>query len=198
MTYRSTVSDPPTSETARPPDPREERSRVGDLEEDLVRRAREGEREAFRRVYDRYAAMVHGILISCAPPGEAQDLVQEVFLKALRRIGDLREPGKIGSWLASIARNTGRDALRQVRPTAPLPDEIPDRSHDGEVEAREVLDCIRSLPGSYRETLALRLVEGMTGREIAYRTGMTEGSVRVNLHRGMKMLRERMERRGMA
>ena len=52
-----------------------------------------------------------------------------------------------------------------------------------------VLDAVRSLPDAYRETLILRLVEGMTGPEIAARTGLTEGSVRVNLHRGMKLLR---------
>jgi RNA polymerase sigma-70 factor, ECF subfamily len=48
------------------------------------------------------------------------------------------------------------------------------------------------LPEAYRETLVLRLVEGMTGPEIAARTGLTAASVRVNLHRGMKLLRERL------
>jgi RNA polymerase sigma-70 factor (ECF subfamily) len=52
-----------------------------------------------------------------------------------------------------------------------------------------VLEAIRSLPESYREPLILRLVEGMTGPEIAARTGLTPGSVRVNLHRGMQHLR---------
>ena len=49
-----------------------------------------------------------------------------------------------------------------------------------------------SLPDAYRETLILRLVEGMTGPEIAARTGMTHGSVRVNLHRGMEQLRAKL------
>jgi RNA polymerase sigma-70 factor (ECF subfamily) len=62
-------------------------------------------------------------------------------------------------------------------------------------EALLVLAAIRSLPEAYSETLTLRLVEGMTGPEIAARTGLTEGSVRVNLHRGMKRLRERLERK---
>jgi RNA polymerase sigma-70 factor (ECF subfamily) len=53
-----------------------------------------------------------------------------------------------------------------------------------------VLAAIRRLPEAYREPLILRLVEGMTGPEIAARTGLTAGSVRVNLHRGMHMLRE--------
>jgi RNA polymerase sigma-70 factor (ECF subfamily) len=49
--------------------------------------------------------------------------------------------------------------------------------------------AIRALPEAYRETLTMRLVEGMTGPEIAERTGLTHGSVRVNLHRGMLQLR---------
>jgi RNA polymerase sigma-70 factor (ECF subfamily) len=55
-----------------------------------------------------------------------------------------------------------------------------------------ILEVIRRLPEAYRETLILRLVEGMTGPEIAERTGLTAGSVRVNLHRGMQMLREKL------
>ena len=57
----------------------------------------------------------------------------------------------------------------------------------------EILDAIRALPDAYRETLILRLVEGMTGPEIAARTGLTHGSVRVNLHRGMQQLRAKLE-----
>jgi len=62
-------------------------------------------------------------------------------------------------------------------------------------EARAVLDAIRSLPDAYREPLILRLVEGMTGPEIAARIGLTHGSVRVNLHRGMQQLREILGRK---
>jgi RNA polymerase sigma-70 factor (ECF subfamily) len=63
-------------------------------------------------------------------------------------------------------------------------------AHDS--RAAEILELIRSLPEAYRETLVLRLVEGMTGPEIAARTGLTAASVRVNLHRGMKQLREKL------
>jgi RNA polymerase sigma-70 factor (ECF subfamily) len=54
------------------------------------------------------------------------------------------------------------------------------------------LAAVRSLPETYREVLILRLVEGMSGPEIAARTGLTAGSVRVNLHRGMKLLKEKI------
>ena len=60
-----------------------------------------------------------------------------------------------------------------------------------------MLDTIRKLPEAYRDTLLMRLVEGMTGAEIAERSGLTPASVRVNLHRGMKLLRETRERTGM-
>jgi RNA polymerase sigma-70 factor (ECF subfamily) len=60
------------------------------------------------------------------------------------------------------------------------------------MEALLVLATIRTLPMAYRETLVLRLVEGMTGPEIAAQTGLTTASVRVNLHRGMKLLRQKL------
>lgn len=163
----------------------------------LIQRARSGDREAFRRVYERYAPMVHGILISRVRPQDAQDLAQDVFLKALKSMSSLREPERIGSWLAAIARNAGRDALRRSRPTESLPAEVEDPDSRDTTTAREVLEVMQSLPESYRETLALRLVEGMTGPEIAERAGLTPGSVRVNLSRGMKLLRERLSKRGL-
>jgi RNA polymerase sigma-70 factor (ECF subfamily) len=61
-----------------------------------------------------------------------------------------------------------------------------------DAETFAVLEIVRKLPEAYRETLLMRLVEGMSGQEIADRTGLSPGSVRVNLHRGMKMLRERL------
>jgi RNA polymerase sigma-70 factor (ECF subfamily) len=59
-------------------------------------------------------------------------------------------------------------------------------------EAQLALSVIRSLPDAYRETLTMRLAEGLSGPEIAALTGLTPESVRVNLHRGMKLLRERL------
>jgi len=63
-----------------------------------------------------------------------------------------------------------------------------------ETEAFAILDIVKALPEAYRDTLLMRLVEGMTGAEIAERSGLTPASVRVNLHRGMKLLRERLAR----
>jgi RNA polymerase sigma-70 factor (ECF subfamily) len=159
--------------------------------ESLVRAAQQGDRGAFEALYRQYGRMVHGILVAHAPWQEADDLTQEVFLMALENLRTLRDPGSFSAWLVSIARNVARGHHRRRRPVAELAERADPRG-SGEEEAFRVLDQIRELPEAYRETLVLRLVEGMTGPEIAGRTGLTAESVRVNLCRGMKMLRERL------
>jgi RNA polymerase sigma-70 factor (ECF subfamily) len=157
----------------------------------LVEAVRRGDRESFGRLYDLYAPMVHGILLARVPWSEVDDLVQDVFLVAFKRIHTLREAGAFGGWLAMITRNRAVDFYRRKRETEELPENLAQKvSVDPEVA--EALSLIRTLPEAYRETLVLRLVEGMTGPEIAARTGLTPASVRVNLHRGMKQLREKL------
>jgi len=161
----------------------------------LVEAARRGDRSAFGRLYDRYARMVHGILLARVPVRDAGDLVQDVFLQALYSLAGLRDAARFGAWLAAIARNRANDYHRRAIEEVELSDEVvqkESRVDSAEAEAVLVLAAIRSLPETYRETLFLRLVEGMTGPEIAARTGLTPGSVRVNLHRGMQQLREKL------
>ena len=159
-----------------------------------VEAARAGERAAFGRLYQRYAAMVHGLLLAHVPPAEVDDLAQDVFVLALRKLPGLRDPAAFAPWLAAIARNRAMDRHRGQKP--PLVAATPDlpRPAPAAVEARAILAVIHQLPPAYRETLVLRLVEDMTGPEIAARTGLTPESVRVNLHRGMKKLRELLDR----
>jgi RNA polymerase sigma factor, sigma-70 family len=157
----------------------------------LVGAAREGNRAAFGRLYELYGRMVHGILLSRVPREEVDDLVQDVFLMAMKRLHTLREAGAFGGWLAMIARHRAIDYFRGAPDTTELKPDM-GRQAAPLAEAVAVMDVIRSLPDAYRETLTLRLVEGMTGPEIAERTGLEPGSVRVNLHRGMKMLREKL------
>jgi RNA polymerase sigma-70 factor, ECF subfamily len=163
-------------------------------EESLVRSASRGDRAAFGELYQRYARMVHGILLSRVPFSVAEDLVQDVFISALRKVSLLRSPAAFAGWLRSMARNRAIDYHRSARNESELDEASLARAAPQAVhpEAEEILDTIRRLPEAYRETLILRLVEGMTGPEIAERTGLTHDSVRVNLFRGMKMLRERL------
>lgn len=161
------------------------------IEVAIVRAVLEGERDRFARLYEMYAPLVHGILLARVPRGEVDDLVQDIFLHALKKLHTLREAASFGPWIAMIARNRAMDFYRSSRETVEVTEQMavekaPNRT------AGEVLDLIRELPDAYRETLVLRFVEGMTGPEIASRTGLTPASVRVNLHRGTKLLRERM------
>jgi len=161
-----------------------------------VEAARAGDRAAFGKLYDDYATMVHGILLARVPQSEVDDLVQDVFVLALRKLPSLRDTEKFGGWLATIARNRANDFHRRSPAIVDLDENA--QECEGSVEtapaegynAGKALAAIRSLPEAYRETLILRLVEGMNGPEIAARTGLTHGSVRVNLYRGMRMLRE--------
>ncbi len=174
---------------------------VSELQDDgaLVSSARGGNRAAFGLLYDRYARMVHGILLSRVPPPEVDDLVQEVFLAALRQLHALRDVARFGAWLAVITRNRANDYYRKFGPEAALTEPVSEEQTEGRpnnpAEAQEaaiILAVVRTLPEAYREPLILRLVEGMTGPEIAARTGLKHGSVRVNLCRGMQMLREKL------
>jgi RNA polymerase sigma-70 factor, ECF subfamily len=176
---------------------------VSDTSEDasLVDAARQGDRVAFGQLYNRYARMVHGVLMARVPLREVDDLVQDVFVLALRRLSTLRDIARFGAWLAAISRNLANDYHRQSVAAVELTEDLSEgelehgvMSEASEAEGASILAAIRSLPDAYKETLILRLVEGMTGPEIAARTGLTPGSVRVNLHRGMQQLREKLGR----
>jgi len=157
----------------------------------LIRAAAAGDRAAFGELYQRYARMVHAILLVRVPPGDAEDLVQDVFVSAMRQLAGLRTAAAFRGWLGAIARNRARDYFRSARASVPLENVERERAaRDAGPDAVLVLDQIRGLPEAYRETLLMRLVEGMTGPEIARQTGLKPESVRVNLCRGMKMLRE--------
>lgn len=160
-----------------------------DVKAERLRAAAGGDQDAFERIYRDYAGMVHAVLLARVRRADVDDLVQEVFLTAFRRLESVRDPAALGGWLAAIARNRATDHLRRAHEESQLPRDLPGGARF-EPDALAALDAIRKLPEAYRETLLMRLVEGMSGAEIAERAGMTPASVRVNLHRGMKQLRE--------
>jgi RNA polymerase sigma-70 factor (ECF subfamily) len=159
-----------------------------------VAAARHADKSAFTSLHDHFCGMVHGIVLSKVPASDAPDLVQDIFIIALQKLTTLEDDAAFGGWLAQVTRARIARFLRDRPRHDPLPDEValaaPDAS--GAPDARKVLAALQALPEAYSETLAMRLVEGMTGPEIAEATGLTPGSVRVNLHRGMKLLQEKL------
>jgi len=167
----------------------------GEPGDDDVAAAARGDRAAWATLYSWYAPIIHSLLLLTVARREADELTQEVFLKAMPRLKDLRNNAALGAWLCQIARNEaatwGRKQRTKQTHLAAL-SQTPPRSDTAEnqpLDPDAVLNQLRTLPEAYRETLALRLIAGLTGPQIAAATGLTPASVRVNLCRGMAMLR---------
>ncbi len=168
-------------------------------EADWVAAAQAGDREAFARLHQRFHRLVHGILLASVSYADAEDLAQEVFLHAMQKLPSLRDPHSFGAWIATISRNFGANHHRRRRHTEPITELNAGQTSADEAARLQsestVLEAIRRLPTAYSETLLLRLVEGLTGPEIAEQTGLAPASVRVNLCRGMKLLRDQLDGR---
>lgn len=158
---------------------------------ELVRAAQAGDVTSFEMLYVRYAPVVHSILLGRLPAADADDVTQNVFITAYTKLSSVREPAAFAGWIARIARNAAEDHRRRSDDSLQIDIDYAARATQADAaEAAQALAAIRALPEAYRETLMLRLVEGLSGVEIAERTGLTPGSVRVNLHRGMQLLRD--------
>lgn len=172
-----------------------EASELGDI-------LRRDTRQALAWIHARFACVIHGLVLARVGAAEAEDLTQEVFLRVQRKLGDLRDPVALPAWIATIARNLavehqrrrGREPRREALREEELAGSAPAAHEDGLREL--VLRRLQELPEAYRETLALRLIEGLPGPEIAARTGMQPDSVRVNLCRGMAQLRPLLRKDG--
>lgn len=160
---------------------------------DLVRAAQAGDRDAYGQLYCRFARAVQAVLLARLPRPLVDDLVQDVFLQAMTKLRELREPAAFGGWICTLARRRAADHYRRSASEAPLAEPLAgESSPETAAEAAAAVAAIQALPEAYRETLALRLIAGMSGPEIAAATGLTPDSVRVNLHRGFRLLRSRL------
>jgi|JI10StandDraft_1071094.scaffolds.fasta_scaffold06397_14 RNA polymerase sigma-70 factor (ECF subfamily) len=159
---------------------------------ELVIAARGGSPVAFTSLYQRFHRAVHAVALARVAFGDAGDVVQDVFADAWQKLPSLREPAAFAGWLMTMARHRAIDVARRRRPVDAATVEA-SVGPTPRAEAQAALAAIRALPETYRETLIMRLVEGLSGPEIAERTGMTPDSVRVHLSRGLKLLRQRLD-----
>jgi len=168
---------------------------------DLVRAARGGETQAFGVLVTRY--MRPGYLVALSVTGnpeDAEDVSQEAFLVALKRLEDCRDPERFGGWFLTIVRNRARNLLRRehLRRGEELTPEIsPGTGGPAEdlkqMEIREQLARgLEGLSEIRKEVLLLHDLEGWKHREIAERLGIPDGTVRSHLHFARKHLRERL------
>jgi RNA polymerase sigma-70 factor (ECF subfamily) len=136
----------------------------------------------------------------------AEDLLQETYLQAYRSLYRLVDPSGFRGWLLAIAQRTAVDAGRRdarLKRTPPAGCDTPlsaipakSQSPEEEVQREElrqrVLAVLRSLPADYRLPLTLRYIVGADAEEIGTQLGLTNGALRGLLHRGLKMLRDRL------
>jgi RNA polymerase sigma-70 factor (ECF subfamily) len=177
----------------------------GDAE--LVGRAQGGDRAAFEALVRRTGRLVFARLyLDTGDPHKAEDLVQDTFLLAFRSIGQLKDPAGFRPWLLAIAHRQMLDAVRREGrkkrsgPTAgegalnlvPFNGWGPDEATEREEARAKVIAVLRELPEEYRLPLSLRYLAGADYDTIGQQLGLTNGSLRGMLHRGLKLLKERM------
>ena len=180
-------------------------------DEQLVVRSRRGDRAAFEQLVRRTARLVYARqYLEARDPHRAEDLAQETFLHAWRSIGQLADPAGFRAWLLSIGRSVAADAFRRenrkkrgaggrredfgaaadlVRDAAPTPDAAAQREED----RRRVAGALRALPEEYGLPLTLRYVAGADYETIGRQLGLSNGSLRGLLHRGVAKLHEMLK-----
>jgi len=165
----------------------------------LVNAYRAGSQAAASQLVTRHAGAVGRFLYGAgAFPGEVEDLAQEAFFRAFRRLDSWRGAASFRSWLFSIARNLLKDEFRKRRGRQMLSLEdrdLPNRDDPvGEVEALEAAERLRGglqeLPRLQREVFLLRVQEGGSYDEIAAALDTTPGAARVHYHHAVKRLKE--------
>lgn len=169
-------------------------------ESDLVGHARRGDVGAFEALYRRHVDRVYGLCLRMvADRARAEDLTQEAFLRAWRKLGSFRGRSAFGTWLHRLAVNVVlgdlRAAKRHETKHEPLADEPDEPAAPAAAPPETALDleaAIAALSPRARQVFVLHDVEGYRHREIAELTGISEGTSKAHLHRARGILRKRL------
>jgi RNA polymerase sigma-70 factor (ECF subfamily) len=172
-----------------------------DASEDAIYRAAiQGDREAFemviRAVSRNLFAIAYGVLQNRE---EAEDVVQDTFVKAWKSRWRVRDSAKLPAWLATIARHRARDLARKKRPE-PLPEnfeanevvEFESAGQKADLDG-EVRSALAQLPELHRVALTLRYFEDLDYGTIEQTLGLTNGALRGILGRGLGLMRKRLK-----
>jgi len=174
-------------------------------EETLVEKARTGDRAAFEELVRRTSRLLFArFFLETGDSHRSEDLMQETYLVALRSVRNLANAASFRPWLMRIAQNLLIDARRrsqvqkQFQISAARPGPVssagvtPEEKLIQNERRQQVLDALRSLPEEYRLPLTLRYLSGDDYEAICSQLGLTNGSLRGLLHRGLKILRDRL------
>lgn len=167
---------------------------------DLVRAVLQGHTQQFGVLVARYQNLVcHTLLSRLSHPDEADDLAQETFLKAFRRLSDLEEPGKFGPWVRRIAENLAFSALRSrqvsdrlVPQWLPSPVAQPDELFEAQERGERIWAALEALSLEDREIVLLFYQEECSQEQIAAFLDLSPGAVKARLYRARSALREEL------
>ncbi|HEY4496819.1 MAG TPA: sigma-70 family RNA polymerase sigma factor [Candidatus Paceibacterota bacterium] len=176
-------------------------------EKKIIRKAREGEANAFGLLYDHYLERIYRfVLLKVSHREEAEDLTHLAFLKAWERIGEYQDQGfPFGSWLYKIARNTIIDHYRSSngRKTEitldysleiiPSEDDHLDKSVDNAIEIQTVMDAIKKLKPIEQDVVIMRFIDEMSNEEVADAVGKTIGAVKLIQHRALRKIKQELK-----
>ena len=170
---------------------------------DSIRRAQAGDVDAFELLYRAHAGRVFALCLRLqgGNSADATELMQDVFIKAWRRLATFRGDCAFSSWLHRMAVNTmlenARSDRRRVARVLPMEDTslLPGAARSSGVELKmDMENAIASLPKGARLAFVLHDVEGYQHQEIAEQLSVSVGTVKAQLHRARRLLRERLER----
>lgn len=181
--------------------------------DDLIRRARQRDSAAFETLVEIYSPRLYGYFYRLTGRREdAEDLLQEVFVRVVRMIGRYEHENRFDAWLFRIATNLVRDRVRRRRRAAGVEssggqqdepgvlEEVPDEEvdqPDDVMQTAEQVDrmqrVLRQLPAAEREVILLRHFSQMSFKEVAEAMGTPLGTALARAHRGLAKLRRLME-----
>ena len=165
---------------------------------EIIRQVLSGEVAEFAELVKRHEQPVRAIALSVVHNWHAgQDVVQETFVRAYGRLGQLHDPSQFGSWVAVIARHCAMDAAAKRRPSASLEDagNVPAVSSDGRLdgEKEELLTAVMKLREGEREAVMLYYFSQLNYREISGITGRSIGTISKQISRAHKRLRKMLK-----
>jgi RNA polymerase sigma-70 factor (ECF subfamily) len=172
------------------------------FQNDLIERCRKQDRRAQLKIYNKYCdAMYYVALRFLKNQHEAEEAMQEGFIKAFSKLHQFTGEVTFGAWLKRIVINTSLDMLKAKKlnliaineQTLGKVEEEDNWSIADEISVEQVKDCIAQLPDKYRFALMLFLIEGYDHEEIAQILNITQVSSRTLVHRGKKKLQEQLK-----
>ncbi len=177
-------------------------------ENEIVKLAQQGDKEAFSVLVRKYQNKVFGLAINIVHNHEtADDLAQEIFIKAYQALPRFRYQSEFGTWLYQIAINHIRDYLRRHKKEKDdlCLDEIPEiraeekeiserlaESQEEERRKRLIREKMEEMPEKYRLILSLRDIQGLSYEEIGRMLKLSAGTVDSRLHRARRLLRKKL------